>query len=207
MAQGSDKPQVKTGDQRVAQVYAESFLHAADQAGEAEAATADYFAFVDELLPNFPNAETYFASAVVPVGERALNLDKALEGRCANTFLNFLQVLNRHGRLNLLRAIRTELRDLLDERARRRRVYVNSAVPLSDAMRESLRETLKRRMQFEPTLVESVDPDLLGGFVVRVLDFRFDGSVRTYLETLKKQLIERSSHAIQSGRDRFSSAG
>jgi hypothetical protein len=43
----------------------------------------------------------------------------------------------------------------------------------------------------------------LGGFVLRVNDYRFDGSVRHQLQALRKHLIERSSHEIQSGRDRF----
>ena len=57
----------------------------------------------------------------------------------------------------------------------------------------------------EPVLELTVDPTLLGGLVVRVGDNLFDGSVRTRIDTLRKQLIERSSHEIQSGRDRFSS--
>jgi F-type H+-transporting ATPase subunit delta len=48
-----------------------------------------------------------------------------------------------------------------------------------------------------------VDPSLLGGLVVRTGDYVYDASVRTRLETIRKQLIERSSHEIQTGRDRF----
>ena len=51
----------------------------------------------------------------------------------------------------------------------------------------------------------SVEPELLGGLVVQVDDWVYDASVRTRLDILRKQLVERSSHAIQSGRDRFSS--
>jgi hypothetical protein len=39
---------------------------------------------------------------------------------------------------------------------------------------------------------------------VQVADFLFDGSVRAQIETIRNQLIESSSHAIQAGRDRFS---
>jgi len=55
----------------------------------------------------------------------------------------------------------------------------------------------------EPVLQETVDPDLLGGMVVRILDWVYDASVRARLQMLRNQLIERSSHGIQSGRDRF----
>ena len=48
------------------------------------------------------------------------------------------------------------------------------------------------------------DPELLGGLVVRVGDWQFDGTVRGRLNQLKNQLLERSSHEIQGRRDRFS---
>ena len=57
----------------------------------------------------------------------------------------------------------------------------------------------------EPVLDVQVDPELLGGLVVRVADWQFDGSVRSRLQNLRNQLIENSSHEIQSGRDRFRS--
>jgi F-type H+-transporting ATPase subunit delta len=54
-------------------------------------------------------------------------------------------------------------------------------------------------------LQEQVDPDLLGGLIVRVGDWVYDASVRRELETLRSELIARSSHEIQSRRDQFSS--
>jgi F-type H+-transporting ATPase subunit delta len=206
MAQGGDISKAKPAEQRVAEVYATAYVNAAEKAGEVDGAAADFLALVDELLPTLPNVETYLSSAVVPVLSRSEVIDKAFTGRATTTFVNFLQVLNLHGRLNLLRAIRMELRDLMDQRASKRRVYVESAAPLTDAARSSLLETLKRRMQFEPVLVESVNPELLAGFVVRVMDYRFDGSVRSHLDALRRELIERSSHEIQSRRDRFCTA-
>ena len=65
-----------------------------------------------------------------------------------------------------------------------------------------------RAMVAEPRkayLLLHVDPDLLGGMVVWVGDWLYDASVRSRLESIRNQLIERSSHEIQSGRDRFSS--
>ena len=57
----------------------------------------------------------------------------------------------------------------------------------------------------EPVLHTRVDPDLLGGLVVRVGDWLYDASVRTRLADIRDQVIQRSSHEIQSGRDRFRS--
>ena len=46
---------------------------------------------------------------------------------------------------------------------------------------------------------------LIGGVVLRVGDTVYDGSVATQLQRTRRQMISRSIHEIQSGRDRFSS--
>ena len=61
-------------------------------------------------------------------------------------------------------------------------------------------------MKREPVLIPKVDPDILGGLIVQVGDWRYDASVRHQLDIIRNQLIESSSHEIQVGRDRFSSA-
>jgi hypothetical protein len=57
----------------------------------------------------------------------------------------------------------------------------------------------------DPVLLESVDPALLGGLQVQVGDRLFDMSLRSRLDTIKNQLIARSSHEIQRRRDRIGS--
>jgi F-type H+-transporting ATPase subunit delta len=84
-------------------------------------------------------------------------------------------------------------------------VEVRSAVPLPDDQRERLLNQLRATLQREPILQTRVDENLLGGLVVRVGDWVYDASVKTRLETIRHQLTERSSHEIQSRRDRFSS--
>src|SRR5437762_3563210 len=57
----------------------------------------------------------------------------------------------------------------------------------------------------DPGLDTRVDAGLLGGMTVQVGDVLYDASVRTRLERIRNQLLERSSHAIQSERDRLRS--
>jgi F-type H+-transporting ATPase subunit delta len=57
--------------------------------------------------------------------------------------------------------------------------------------------------QLEPVIETNIDEGLLGGMVVQVGDWLFDGSVRTRLEQLRKQLMVRRNYEIQGRRDRF----
>jgi F-type H+-transporting ATPase subunit delta len=65
-------------------------------------------------------------------------------------------------------------------------------VALTDDERGRLYNDLKEVSGREPILAEAIDPDLLGGLVVRVGDWIYDTSLRTRLETMRNELIERS---------------
>jgi F-type H+-transporting ATPase subunit delta len=149
--------------------------------------------------------EEYLYSGIVGRGHKKDFIDKTFAGRTSETFTSFLQVLNHHDRLGLLRPIQEAYKELFEERSGLMSVEVRSAVPLSEAQQERLRKELYESFKREPVLKVKVDPDIIGGLMVLVGDWLYDASVRRQLESLQHQLIESSSHAIQSGRDRFSS--
>jgi F-type H+-transporting ATPase subunit delta len=121
---------------------------------------------------------------------------KALGGRVDPLFLNFVLVMNKHDRLGIIRPVAAVYRGLIDERARKMRVQVLSAVPLNDAERSQIKEMARRRWQLDPVLVEKVDPAVLGGVRLQVGDRMIDATVRARLDGIKNQLLARSSHAI-----------
>ncbi len=196
---------VDVGSQRVARVYAEALLNAAQKHQQAQEILDDLEALVRDVFARDPHFEAFLASRAIGREVKAEVLRKSFGGKSSDIFVNFLIVLNNHDRLDLLRPIVTAYRELLDERAKRIRVQVRSAVPLGDDQQERLRDQLQQTFHQEPILETEVDPDLLGGMVVRVGDWLYDASIRTRLANLRNDLIERSSYEIQSGRDRFSS--
>jgi F-type H+-transporting ATPase subunit delta len=82
-------------------------------------------------------------------------------------------------------------------------VEVRTAVPLDDRLADQIKRQLRDSLQREPVLERKIDPRLIGGVVVRVGDTVFDASVSSQLEHLRRKMIQRSIHEIQSRRDRF----
>lgn len=206
MTESSDQQQHATADvkaQRVAQVYAEALLNAAEKQGQADEVAGQLDSLVQDVFAADSTFEAFLASAAIGRKSRDEVVRKVFEGRATPLFFHFLLVLNEHDRLDLLRAIRIAFRDLRDQRARRIRVQVKSVSPLTDPQREELAQLVRQGMKLEPVLESQIDPEIIGGLVVRVGDWLYDASVRTQLETIRKQLIERSSHEIQAGRNRF----
>ncbi len=199
-------PTADVGSQRVARVYAEALLNAADKQGQVDDVLDELATLTGEVFRKDPQFEAFLASGAIGRDRKAQVLRDLFEHRASSVFFNFLMVLNNHERLGLLRPIRAAYQELYDERARRIRVLVRTAVPLPDDQRARLRQELHDTFHLEPILETRVDPDLLGGMVVRVGDWLYDASVRTQIENLRNQLIARSSYEIQSGRNRFSAA-
>jgi F-type H+-transporting ATPase subunit delta len=192
--------------QRVARVYAEALLEEALQRGNTEEILNELTALLSEVAGADPLLRSFFLGGVVSRNRRTTALTTALTGRASEMLVNFLLVLNDHDRLELLRPILAAYRALLEERLGRIQVHVRSAVPLADDFRERLAGQLRTTLEREPILDLTIEPDLLGGIVVQVGDYLYDASVRTRLDSIRNQLVESSSHAIQTGRDRFSSA-
>jgi F-type H+-transporting ATPase subunit delta len=195
---------IDVGALRVARVYAEALLNAAEKRNQVQEVWEELDSLVADLYAAKPELEVFLSSGAISRNAKESVLRKVFEGRASELFLNFLMVLNRHDRLDLLRAVRQSYRDLMNVRARRIVVQVRTAAPLEDDQRQRLIENIRESLHLEPVLEERVDPDLLGGLVLRVGDRMFDGSVRSRLLKLREKLRERSSHEIQSRRDRFS---
>jgi F-type H+-transporting ATPase subunit delta len=194
------------GTERIARVYAEALLRAAEDRHQVDDALAELDSLIRDVFRAAPEWELFLSSGAVGRDRKTAVIRSVFEGRASELLVNFLLVLNDHERLDLLRAIVEAYRELRDEKAGRVAVMVRSAVPLPADQRERLIQELRETFQKEPVIETQLDPDILGGVVVRVGDWVYDQSVKSKLENIRNQLIARSSHEIQSGRDRFSSA-
>ncbi|MBI1917902.1 MAG: ATP synthase F1 subunit delta [Planctomycetes bacterium] len=192
------------GARRVARVYAEALFNEANARNQSREILDELEALVNDVVRPNPDTEAFFRSAAIGRDRKAEALRAALGGRTSDLVFNFILVLNDHYRLDLLAVIVAAYRELLEQHTGQMRVQVRTAVPLDHDHQERLRHELRQAFAREPILEQRVDPDLLGGLVVQVGDWLYDASVRTRIESIRNQLIERSSYEIQSGRDRFS---
>jgi F-type H+-transporting ATPase subunit delta len=184
---------------RVARVYAQALLDAAEVQGKVDEMWEHFVVLVGNPLRRSDSPTDPMVKLVVdiPRNRRVEIIRRALGGRVDPLFLNFVLVLNGHQRLEIIRPVASVYRELMDQRARTVRVQVLSAVPLNDAERGELKEMARQRFQMDPVLVEKVDPAVLGGVRLQVGDRMIDATVRTRLELIKDQLLTRSSHAIR----------
>jgi len=187
----------------VAGLYARSYLSAAQSAGIARPQD-EMNAFVDEVLGRHVQFAEIIDSSFISRADKMAMVDRVVAPQFSEFFTNFIRVLIRHGRIELVSAIRNVMVRAQEEASGQKRVRIRSARSLSEESRRLLTEQLKNKLGFEPILQESVDESLIGGLIIQVGDSVYDSSLRSRLKTLRGRLVEKALNEIQSGRDRFS---
>jgi len=198
------KPKIDVSAQGIAEAYAKALLEATEAAGKSEAVLAELDSWIDDVLEKQPKLDRLFASPVVDAEEKFALIDRALK-KAEPLFVNFMKVLSQHERLEIIRTIRTKAHHFLDKLRGRTEASVVSAAPLDPKQSAAIKARLQATYGGEVVLLETVDPSLIGGVIVRVGDRVVDGSLANSLARLKEQLINRSVHEIQRRRDSFSS--
>lgn len=195
----TDSAHVDIAADRVAKIYAQAVVDAAEAAGGRREVIGELAVLAREVLPQVPEAAVVFSSPKVSVEDKARIIDRLAAGRMQATTTHALHVLARHGRLGLLGAIVDAAERIADEREGRQQAVFTSAVPLDAA--EQARIVGATEQALAATLVPTfvVDPAIIGGLVVRVGDTIYDQSVATGLARLGGRLKTRTIHAIQTG--------
>lgn len=168
--------------------YARALFSLARDEGAVESARGE-LRRVASLLDTAPELRAAVFRPLHPVAERRAVL-RAVGARLnlSRNVHNFLLYLIDQRRLVDFDAIQSEYERLADEAAGRLQADVVSASPLRDDQRERLRRALAARAGREVELAVHVDPELIGGAVVRVGGLVFDGSLRTQLAELRDNL-------------------
>ena len=126
----------------------------------------------------------------VPVGTKVSMITDVLGDSVDGLARNLLAVLARRSLAHLLPDIADEFGSLVDEHNGIARGEVVSAVPLSEQQAEKVNDVLSNIVGRPLRLSVAVDPAIVGGVVARVGDRVIDGSVRTTLREMRRELVE-----------------
>ena len=189
--------------QRVAAVYAKAFLGAAEAQGQTDELVSELGALVDEVLDKHPDFGRVLGSLLISPDEKVGLIDRTLGKQASPALVVFLKVLATHGRLELIRPIRTEVGKQFNVLRGRVAMELRTATPPDEALRKEVTNRMRQIVGGEPQLSVVVDPALLGGLVVTVGDRVFDGSIATHLRQMRAHIIAKNVEHIETNRQRF----
>ena len=183
----------------IARVYAQAVLKLAEAQGQADSVLEE-LEDLGALIDRDPAFASFLRSPLVGTEDRRVSVDRMFQGKMNEVLLDTVHVMNSKGRAGLVRALVEAYSQEYEELRGQVRVAVQSAVPLTDTLRQQLQQAVTGLTGKTPKLEESVDPDLIGGLVLQVTDRRIDTSVFKEIKGLRQQLLDRASQEIHSGK-------
>jgi F-type H+-transporting ATPase subunit delta len=172
--------------EELAQVYGRALFEVAEEQGKVEELREQLGQFADALEAN-RELRLFFFSPYFSTAEKQQALDGLLDG-AEEAFLSFLKLLIENHRMPVIFRLRREYERLWAEANRVLPVQVTSAIELDEATTQSIGASIGQSTSRKVTLSTRVDPDILGGIVVRVGNSILDASIRSRLEQLRKQV-------------------
>jgi F-type H+-transporting ATPase subunit delta len=172
--------------EELAQVYARSLFQVAREQGRLDELREQLGQFAD-ALDEHRELAVFFFSPYFSTAEKQQSLGTLLDG-AEEILSNFLSLLIENHRMPVIFRIRHEYERLWDEEHRTLPVEITSATPLDRQTTDSLGRTIGERAGRTVTLATRVDPDILGGIIVRVGNSILDASIRNRLEQLRRQV-------------------
>jgi F-type H+-transporting ATPase subunit delta len=174
--------------EEIAKVYARSLFEVAREQGKLDQVREQLVQFVDALNEHRELA-VFFFSPYFSIKEKQDSLDRVLVG-AEEIFLNFLKLLIEKHRMPVIFRIRQAFEQLWEEENRTLPVEITSAIELDQGTTESLVRQIGERAGLKVKLATRVDPDILGGLIVRVGNSILDASIRNRLEQLRRQVAQ-----------------
>jgi len=177
--------------EELAQVYGRSLFQVALEQGRLDELREQLGQFADALDQQRELA-VFFFSPYFSTVEKTRSLRGLLDG-ADEILINFLSLLIENHRMPVIFRIRQEFELLWEHENRTLPVEITSAIELDEETTASLGRTIGERAGRKVTLASRVDPDILGGIIIRVGNSILDASIRNRLEQLRRQVAQGAS--------------
>lgn len=170
--------------------YAKALMQLAQEHKLVDALIVDA-KMIHNLVETSDDFRIFLSSPLVRVDQKRSIMNSIFSGKVNDLMLRFIDQVVSQGREASLHAIMEKFIGLYNEIHNIAQVSLSTATPLSDASRKQLLDGLKAKYKYaQVELTESVDPELLGGMLMRIGDTQLDASIRRQLQNIEKELVQ-----------------
>ena len=172
-------------DSRAASRYVKSLLSLAVEKDALEAVHSDMLMF-SKVVDDNRAFELLLRNPIIKHEKKRDILQKVFAGRVHPLTLSIFDILTRKNREPLLPAIAREFHTAYNVHLGIGKATITTAVPLDTQLRSEFENMTKKLSEKDKVeLIEKVDKDMIGGFVLNVGDRQIDASIKNKLKVLK----------------------
>lgn len=173
----------------VADRYAKALIDLAQENNSLEATYTDMVAF-EKVVDDNPMLEAILKNPIIPLDKKKGILREVFKGKLHRVTSSFLDIVINKGRSSILFAAAQQFAKQYNEIKGVVTAHVTSAVGLSGNAKQEIIDLVKKDFSANGVVLkEKVNADLIGGFILRVGDRQFDGSISHGLDKLRKELV------------------
>jgi F-type H+-transporting ATPase subunit delta len=174
--------------EEIAQVYARSLFEVARERDKLDRVREELGQFADALEDD-RNLAIFFFSPYFSTEEKKSGLDRMIDG-ADEVVLNFLKLLVENHRMPVIFRTRRAFDRLWEDENKLLPVQITSAVQLDENAVRRIGDEIGKQTGRRVQLSSDVDPDVIGGIVLRVGNSILDASIRNRLEQMRKQVAK-----------------
>lgn len=130
------------------------------------------------------------ANPVLPAAQKEKLLVLCSGGEVSDEFLNFIRLVIRRKREEFLQVISLMYQDIYRKERKLLHVDIVTAVPIDKKTEKEIVDRLEQLTHETVDIVTTVDPEIIGGYIMRWDTYRWDASIRSQLRQIKKELKE-----------------
>ena len=188
--------------QQIGETYANALVGFGQQNGNTET-LLEQLGGVVEVLGGVPKLNAMLQSPGIGAAEKMRLMEKAFGGKVDGKLMNFLKIVLGKGRFDCVPAIFQSAEKIFDVLSGRVQASVTTAEPIEDSVRQRIESNLSKKLDKQIQLEAIVDPNVIGGMVIRIGDTVYDGSVKNQLSQVRNRAIKSASDAIRASLDKF----
>jgi len=177
------------------EIYSDVMFELAEDAGLVEQVMDDLEA-VAEVMKDEPEFLSLLTLGQVKDDEKAKMIRRVFKGRINDLTLDFLCVLAKRNRMGFVHGIGDRYQVLMDERKNLHRIEVTLAKEPTDEQAEKIKAGIRDALNAEIKLSVNIDPEILGGIIIKKGDLMVDNSVRTILSRTVDAIMVRSKEKL-----------
>lgn len=174
-------------DSKISVRYSKALFQTALEKNIVDKVMAD-MSFILELCKQ-AGTDEFLRSPIIPPSKKSAILIKLLKGNVQEVTLSLVDLLVKNGRESFLSAI---ARSFIHETQVQRGIteaVLTTAVPVDTRVRKQISELVENTFSTKVELKEIIDPEIIGGFILRVDDNYIDASIKNKLRKVKKELL------------------
>ncbi|WP_299527886.1 ATP synthase F1 subunit delta [uncultured Lutibacter sp.] len=148
--------------------------------------------FIANTIEESKDLQLLLSSPIIKSQLKKVAIKEVFSSKITSLSIGLLDLLIDNKRLSILNDVAKKYTVLFDKLKGIEVAIVTTAVPLTEALNKQVLAKVKEITGKESTIENNVNPDIIGGFILRIGDVQYDASIANKLQGLKRQFESES---------------